>query len=284
MIGALLLDKPSGPTSHDVVRRVRKAVGTRAVGHTGTLDPFATGLLVVLVGRATRLARFVEQQDKTYLATLRLGVSTDTDDRTGAVVQELVPGRWPERAQVEAVLAAQVGRHEQRPPAYSAKHVDGERSYRRARRGEEVHLAPVNVSVRSCTLLRYDPPDVEFRVTASAGTYIRALGRDVGLALGTGGHLVELRREAIGRLSVGDALPLEALVPGVSLQPAAAVLGHLGRRELAADEARAVEHGRAVPGDADLEGDVALLAGGQLLAVARATEGRLQPVVVLAGA
>lgn len=284
MLGALLIDKPAGPTSHDVVCRVRKAVGTRAVGHTGTLDPFASGLLVVLVGRATRLARFVEQQDKTYRATLRLGVSTDTDDRTGAVVQELAPARWPERAEVEAVLAAQVGRHEQRPPAYSAKHVDGERSYRRARRGEDVQLAPVAVTVRGCTLLRYDPPDVEFRVTASAGTYIRALGRDVGQALGTGGHLDQLRREAIGCLSVEDALPLDAVVPGLGLRPAAAVLGHLAHRELAADEVAAVRHGRSLAGDPALEGHVALLVAGELLAVARAGEGRLHPVVVLAAA
>ena len=283
-IGALLIDKPTGLSSHDVVRRVRKSVGTRAVGHTGTLDPFATGLLVVLVGRATRLARFVERQDKTYAATLMLGAETDTDDRTGTVVRECRPEHWPGRDQVELALAAQVGTALQRPPAYSAKHVDGERSYRLARRGEAVDLPPVPVTVRQATLLRYDPPVVEFRVTVTAGTYVRALGRDLGAALGTGGHLIELRREAIGALSVEDALPLEQIVPGVALRPAQQVLGHLGRRELGVDEALAVRHGRALPAGQEPEGEVALLVEGELLAVARAEAGRLQPLVVLAGA
>jgi tRNA pseudouridine55 synthase len=254
------------------------------VGHTGTLDPFARGLLVVLVGRATRLARFVERQDKTYAATLQLGVETDTDDRTGTVVRECRPEHWPGRQQVEEALAALVGTTLQRPPAYSAKHVDGERSYRLARRGEAVELPPVPVTVKEAALLRYAPPVVEFRVTVSAGTYVRALGRDLGTALGTGGHLTELTREAIGALSVEDPLALAEIVPGVVLRPAQQVLGHLGRRELALDEALAVRHGRALPAPQDLEGEVALLVEGELLAVARAEAGRLQPLVVLAGA
>lgn len=283
-LGALLVDKPRGLSSHDVVRRVRKAVGTRAVGHTGTLDPFATGLLVVLVGRATRLARFVERQDKRYRATLRLGAVTDTDDDTGQVLAAMPAGEWPGHEAVAAAVAAQVGSAAQRPPAFSAKHVGGERSYRRARRGEAVELAPVPITVRSIELLAYAPPDVEFRVTVSAGTYIRALGRDLGALLGTGGHLTALRREAIGELSVDQALPLEALVPGVALLPPGRVLGHLGQRALAAAEAEAVGHGRAVPGDPALEGEVALLVGDRLVAVARAEGGSLQPLVVLAGA
>lgn len=282
--GALLVDKPRGPSSHDVVRQVRKALGTRAVGHTGTLDPFATGLLVVLVNRATRLARFVERQEKTYRATLRLGIVTDTDDDTGRVLAEQGPAAWPARGAVEAAVAAQVGNSMQRPPAYSAKHVDGVRSYQRARRGEVVDLPPVPVSVRRCELLEYVPPDVEFRVTVSAGTYVRALGRDLGTALGTGGHLRALRREAIGSLTVDEAMPLDQVGPGVALRPPASVLGHLGRRELTAEEARTVGHGRAVPGEPGLEGDVALVVGEQLVAVARAEAGALHPVVVLAGA
>lgn len=282
--GALLVDKPRGPSSHDVVRRVRKALGTRAVGHTGTLDPFASGLLVVLVNRATRLARFVERQDKTYRAIVRLGTVTDTDDDTGRVLAEQVPAGWPPRDEVAAAVAALVGSSMQRPPAYSAKHVDGVRSYQLARRGEAVELAPVPVTVRRSELLGYAPPDVEFRATVSAGTYVRALGRDLGTALGTGGHVRALRREAIGGLTVDDAVPLDQVGPGVDLLPPAAVLGHLARRDLAVGEAEAVGHGRAIPGSPGLEGDVALLSDGRLLAVARAEGGSLHPVVVLAGA
>ncbi len=283
MIGSLLLDKPEGPTSHDVVRRVRTAVGTKAVGHTGTLDPFASGLLVILVGRATRLARFVERQDKTYRATLRLGIETDTEDRTGTVTRTVEPAAWPSRDEVTRALDAMRGEQWQRPPAFSARKVDGERSYRLARRGDSVELAPSRITVREISLLRCEAPFIEFRVTASAGTYVRSLGRDLGAALGTGGHLTALRREAIGAIRVEDALPLEALVPGVSLGNPLSVLGHLPVRELDPAEATAVRHGRAVPGNGD-GGEVALLDRGELLAIARGEEGRLQPSVVLAGA
>jgi tRNA pseudouridine55 synthase len=285
MMGALLIDKPAGLSSHDVVRRVRKALGTRAVGHTGTLDPFATGLLVVLTGRATRLARFVERQDKTYRATLRLGSDTDSDDLTGVVVRQVEVREWPAGDAVESALEGQLGSTLQRPPAFSAKHVGGERSYRLARRGEAVELAPVSIAVRRCALLRYEPPEVEFRATVSAGTYVRALGRDLGATLGTGGHLVELRREAIGQLVVEDAMPVEQLVPGVEVLPAASVLQHLARHHLAEEEVAAIRHGRAIaaaPGSG--EGEVALMAEGSLLAVARCVSGMLHPVVVLAGA
>ena len=281
MIGALLIDKPEGPTSHDVVRRVRKAVGTKSVGHTGTLDPFASGLLVVLVGRATRLARFVEQQDKTYRATLRLGIETDTEDRTGTVTRTHDVSSWPTREQVTRALDAMQGEQWQQPPAYSARKVDGERSYRLARRGEAVALAPSRINVREIALLGLEPPFLEFRVTASAGTYVRSLGRDLGIALGTGGHLVALRREAIGSIRVEDAIPLEAVEPGVPLADPLSVLGHLPVRELEADEAAAVRHGRTVEGGG--AGDVALLDRGVLLAIARSEDGRLQPSVVLAG-
>ncbi|MEE8130496.1 MAG: tRNA pseudouridine(55) synthase TruB, partial [Vicinamibacterales bacterium] len=143
-----MIDKPTGATSHDVVRHVRRALGTRAVGHTGTLDPFATGLLVVLIGRGTRLARFIEQQPKTYRATMKLGVTTDTHDCTGTVVEEW-RGALPDDSTVRATLEGFGGRQLQEPPAYSAKRVDGERSYRLARRGEAVALRPVEVTVHA---------------------------------------------------------------------------------------------------------------------------------------
>ncbi len=197
-----------------MVARVRKALQTRAVGHTGTLDPFATGLLVVLVGRATRLARFVEQQAKTYLATARLGVVTATDDATGEVLATMDPAlSAPADAEIGAVVARFLGRQRQRPPAYSAKHVDGERSYRKARRGETVTLPEVEITVSALSVVRYQWPELEFRATVSPGAYVRALARDFGERLETGAHLTVLRREAIGGLRVEQAVYLAELGP-----------------------------------------------------------------------
>ncbi len=268
-----------------MVARVRRALGTRAVGHTGTLDPFATGLLVALVGRATRLARFVEGQPKTYRATLRLGLQTDTDDATGAPVGGRVPAEWPAESEVRAALTGMVGTQMQRPPAFSAKHVDGERSHRLARRGVEVELAPVEVTVHAIELLAWRAPDAEFRVTVSPGTYVRAIARDVGERLGLGAHLVELRRESIGELDVHDALPVADLT-AAALRPPLAVLGKMPRVEL--DEAgRAyVQHGRAIAlpdGATGARGTyIALVQGEELVAVAEVAGNGLQPIVVLA--
>jgi tRNA pseudouridine55 synthase len=276
------VDKPAGLTSHDVVARVRRALGTRAVGHTGTLDPFATGLLVVLVGRATRLARFVEAQPKTYLAEAVLGTRTDTDDRTGAVVGPVVAHPAIGEAQVREALAGFAGAQRQRPPSYSAKHVAGERSYRLARRGEAVALPEVDVTVHAIELVACEPPRVAFRATVSPGTYLRALARDLGERLGVGAHLSALRREAIGPLRVEDAVPLDRVSPD-AVRPARTVLGHLPVVDLDERGRADVLHGRAV---ADAEGprdgaEVALLAGGELIAVARRADGWLRPAVVL---
>jgi tRNA pseudouridine55 synthase len=275
----VLVDKPAGLTSHDVVHRLRRVLGTRAVGHTGTLDPFATGLLVVLVGRATRLARFVEAHVKRYGATARLGWATDTDDLTGAPLGAPATLEGLTESAVRAALQSLVGPQRQRPPRYSAKHVDGERSYRLARRGRPVDPAPVDVVVHQAELLRFAPPALEFRVTVSAGTYVRALARDLGERLGIGAHLVALRREAVGPLSVDDATPLDRVTAG-SVLPPSAVLGHLPSVELAEQERLAVSHGRAVPTSTP-SGDVALLHAGELVAVARAEAGWLRPAVVL---
>lgn len=274
------MDKPEGITSHDVVQRVRRALRVRSAGHTGTLDPFATGLLVVLLGRATRLARFVEAQAKTYHAVARLGVSTDTDDRTGTVLEEHSLERL-DAAAVRRALEGFLGPGRQRPPAYSAKHVDGERSYRLARRGEPVAPAEVPVTVLAVEWLRWTPPELEFRITASAGTYIRAVARDLGAALGVGGHLRALRREAIGGLRVEDAVPLEALGPE-SVRSPASVLGHLPAVTLDAVGRGHAVHGRPVPEDAGAPGALArLMAGEELVAVARRESEGWQPVVVL---
>lgn len=276
----MLVDKPAGLTSHDVVQRVRRVLATRAVGHTGTLDPFATGLLVVLVGRATRLARFVEAQPKQYLATARLGVATETDDPTGAPLGAPAEVGHLDAAAMRGAIAAFVGPQTQRPPRYSAKHVDGERSYRLARRGQGVDPADIAVTVHEAELVRFAAPDVTFRVTVSPGTYVRAIARDLGQRLGVGAHLTALRREAIGGLRIAEAVPLERLTPD-ALVPVRTVLQHLPAVELDEPMRLAVSHGRPVPAAAGPEGHVALLHAGEVVAVAEGGDGWLRPAVVL---
>jgi tRNA pseudouridine55 synthase len=281
----VLVDKPAAMTSHDVVQRVRRVLGARGAGHTGTLDPFATGLLVVLLGRATRLARFVEAQSKTYLATARLGVRTDTDDLTGRIVGTS-DSAWVSEQQVAASLAGFLGTQLQRPPQYSAKHVGGERSYAKARRGELVELSDVSVTVRRIEVVEFQASLVTFRAEVSAGTYVRAIARDLGERLGVGAHLVGLRREAIGSLRVEDSVPLDQLSPDAVIS-ARSVLGDLPTVELDQAARRAVVHGRAVEdsGEVGKRGSgevVGLLGDGELVAVAKAQDGWLQPTVVLA--
>ncbi|MGH7525836.1 MAG: tRNA pseudouridine(55) synthase TruB [Gemmatimonadales bacterium] len=280
----MLVDKPAGITSHDAVQRVRRALGTRAAGHTGTLDPFATGLLVVLLGRATRLARFVEAQPKTYLATARLGVRTDTDDVTGAVLGAAAAETPVGESVVRQTLAGFAGVQRQRPPVYSAKQVGGARSYRLARRGEAVVLPEVTITVHAIELLWYREPELGFRATVSAGTYLRAIARDLGDRLGVGAHLTALRREAIGPLRIEEAVALDR-VALEAVVPPRRVLSHLPALELDEPARRAVVQGRAVPGGPVRSGDtgavVALLAGGELVAVANEADGWLRPTVVL---
>jgi tRNA pseudouridine55 synthase len=281
----VLVDKPAAMTSHDVVQRVRRVLGTRGAGHTGTLDPFATGLLVVLLGRATRLARFVEAQPKTYLATARLGIRTDTDDLTGRVVETSDSAVRLSQEQVAASLAGFLGTQLQRPPQYSAKHVGGERSYAKARRGELVELPDVSVTVRRIEVVAFQAPLVTFRAEVSAGTYVRAIARDLGDRLGVGAHLSSLRREAIGSLRVEDSVPLDQLTPAAVIS-ARSVLGDLPAVELDPAARRAVVHGRAVAeggkaGKRESGEVVALMDAGELVAVARAEDGWLRPTVVL---
>ncbi|MFI5208878.1 MAG: tRNA pseudouridine(55) synthase TruB [Gemmatimonadales bacterium] len=286
------MDKPAGPTSHDVVARVRRALKIRAVGHTGTLDPFATGLLVVLVGRATRLARFVEAEAKTYLATARLGTATDTDDLAGEAVREAPAGWNPAPAEFAACLAGFLGTSRQRPPAYSAKKVAGRRSYELARRGAAPELAEVEVTVHAIDLVEFAGDQVVFRATVSAGTYLRAIARDLGERLGGAAHLVALRREAIGSLRVEDAVPLDAIGPATALLPPQAVLPGWPVRELSEKELIAVRHGRAVEGAlkdsltvaGGQGGRLLLVHAGHLAAVAESDGGQLRPVVVLEAA
>ncbi len=276
-----------------MVARVRKVYHLRAVGHTGTLDPFATGLLVMLLGKATRLARFVEQQPKTYLATARLGVRTTTDDDTGEVVGAEAAGTADVTvAAVRASLTSFVGDYLQRPPAYSAKKVGGERSYRLARRGAISELPEVAVTVYSAELLGYEPPAVTFRTTVSPGTYIRALARDLGDRLGVGAHLTALRRERIGQLSIHDAVPLAQLSADTPVLPPLAAVGHLPAVELTEAEVREVAQGKAVrrslPDSLTIAGSsavrVVMTRLGEVIAVAEADGEWLRPRVVLESA
>ena len=268
-----------------MVTRVRRALRTRAAGHTGTLDPFATGLLVVLLGRATRVARFVEAADKTYLATALLGFGTTTDDRTGKPLGEAADVSALDDTALRATLKSLEGQSFQRPPAYSAKQVGGQRSYRLARRGAAVQLAEVPVTVHRIELIDWTPPQATFRATVSTGTYVRALARDLGERLGVGAHLTALRREAIGTLRVEEAIPLERLDAKTPLVPLRRILSDLPALELDQDTRAAVRHGRAVVARthsaATRQGHVVLLGDGGVVAVARSDGESLRPVVVL---
>ncbi|MFE5410059.1 tRNA pseudouridine(55) synthase TruB [Microbacterium sp. NPDC056569] len=252
--GILLVDKPGGITSHDVVARARRALGTRKIGHAGTLDPMATGLLVLGVEGATRLLTFVVGLDKTYEATIRLGVSTDTDDAEGAVIAETDAASLDSVA-ITAGVAGLSGRISQVPSTYSAIKVDGRRAYDLARAGEDVQL-----KAREVTVSRFDvlaerrsggTVDLDVVVDCSSGTYIRSLARDLGATLGVGGHLTALRRTRIGPFDVTSAAAVDALADAPLLDPAAAAAAVLGRFDVTADEARDLRHGKRLLGAAD---------------------------------
>lgn len=208
MEGLLLVDKPAGMTSHDVVQHVRRIYGERSIGHLGTLDPFATGLLVLLLGRATRLANFLDIEPKVYEATVGFGSETDTDDSTGTVIRS---APLPAEADIRAALTSQTGTISQIPPAYSAKSVDGTRAYDAARRGAPLELEPVEVQVHSWEVREIKPDSLSASITCSGGTYIRALARDLGRLTSSAAHLTALRRTRIGPFDVQDAATLDAL-------------------------------------------------------------------------
>jgi len=277
--GLLLVDKPAGITSHDVVDVVRRALEMRKVGHAGTLDPMATGLLLVGVGRATRLLRFLGALPKTYQGTLRLGIATTTLDAEGEV--ERTEPITVTESQVREAMRELVGESLQRPPAYSAVKVGGRRLYEAAREGEPLEAAPRPIVVNAFKLVSFEPPDATFRVTCSGGTYVRALAADVGAALGCGAHLTALRRTAIGPFQVEDAVPPER--PGPPL-PLDAALRHLPRLDLDADEALAASHGRPL-GPAGIAGPYGVFdPDGVLIGVYEDDGPRARPQVILAPA
>lgn len=257
--GVLLIDKPAGWTSHDVVARLRRLTGVRKIGHSGTLDPFATGLLIVAVGRATRLLQFGQRLDKGYLAHVVLGASTDTLDVDGTLVEACTPDRWPARADVEAALARFVGMIEQIPPKYSAIRVAGRRLYDLARAGEDVEVPKREVQIDRIDCREYAPPDIVIGVDCGSGTYIRSLARDLGDELSLPSYCHALRRTRIGRFSVERAwtmaelerIDLKAHWQSVALHPDALV-EHLPAVILPEAASAAWYHGRPVDLDAPL--------------------------------
>jgi tRNA pseudouridine55 synthase len=254
--GILVIDKPAGLTSHDVVNRVRRILKTKRVGHTGTLDPFATGVMVILVGKATRLAQFIDKDDKEYEAVIRFGFETDTGDKTGVrtavcgsrieeIAERLRNTDWTK------VLQQFRGEFSQTPPMYSAKKVEGKKLYELARQGIEIERQPVLVNIYALDILddavRNFTSLVRIRVACSAGTYIRTLAEDIGRAIGTGAHLEELRRTASGRFTLNDATTIEDLMdqdkPASLLLPIRTAVASLPEFVLAADRAEKTKNG-----------------------------------------
>jgi tRNA pseudouridine55 synthase len=250
--GALVVDKPVGMTSHDVVQAIRNGTGLRRAGHTGTLDPRASGVLVILVGPAVRLSEYVSASDKRYQAIIRLGGSTDTFDSEGKVTLTKDPLNITEE-QFNNALQTFVGEIEQTPPPYSAVKVQGRKAYEMARQGEEVDLTPRKITVHHLEVLEWAPPEVVIDVHCSSGTYVRSLANDLGVMLGCGAYLVGLRRTKSGRFSLRDSVPLrklqEAFTAGNWYQyliPAAEALGDWPAVELNPDEVEDVRHGHRV--------------------------------------
>jgi tRNA pseudouridine55 synthase len=281
--GLVIVDKPAGVTSHDVVSRVRRLAGTRKVGHAGTLDPMATGVLVLGVNRATRLLGHLTLTEKAYDGTIRLGASTTTDDAEGEVISTAGTGDLDE-AQIRSALAAFVGDIQQVPTTVSAIKVDGRRAYERVRQGEEVQLAARPVTIHALDVHQVRPTgagiEVDVSVRCSSGTYIRAIARDLGTELGVGGHLGALRRTAVGPFALEDAHTLEQVAEELTIMPIAeAARTCFASRDLGQAQAGDVRHGRQI--DADLDGLTALFApDGEFLALYEPSHGTTRAVAV----
>ncbi len=305
MNGSLIIDKPEGITSHDAVSRVRRAARTRRVGHSGTLDPFATGVLVLCLGQATRLMQFLVGLDKEYIASVRLGFATDTQDVTGKQIAPLRTSKGLSLEKVDSILNQFVGPQLQTPPMYSAKKVGGERLYKAAREGREVERKPAEIEIYSINLqtgegdwLRENADgsrDFVIKVRCSSGTYIRTLAHDVGERLAVGAHLSALRRVAVGHFEISRAITLERLDElaredrlSEALMSPAETIGHLPAIRLDSNEARLIANGRAVELKSDVEGFAIRMLddGGSLLAIGEIDPHRrvIKPRIVLTGA
>lgn len=300
--GLLIIDKPEGITSHDVIDRVRRALGMKRIGHTGTLDPLATGVLVLLLGKATRLQRFLTGCDKEYSARIRLGFATDTYDCTGKPQSPITASQEAMEQQIQQVLENLQGPQEQLPPMFSAKKQDGTRLYTLARRGEEVARRPVRIQIHTLELLPAEgevlqrnadgTSDFSLLVRCSAGTYVRSLAHEIGQRLGCGGHLLALRRTAVGEFRLEQATALEELERRAQagqaserILPLAHVPLNLPTIRLSPAEAERVRHGQAVKLNLAMEGSYCQLVDGQgdLIAVGEIMppSGVTQPRVVL---
>ncbi|HYI44378.1 MAG TPA: tRNA pseudouridine(55) synthase TruB [Actinomycetota bacterium] len=283
--GVLIVDKPAGMTSHDVVDRVRQIFKTKRVGHAGTLDPDATGILVLGVGRATRLLSYAQGGPKTYLATAVLGIETSTLDASGEVTSERSVDVDLDRARIEETTVGFLGEIDQVPPMVSAVKVDGERLYKKARRGETVERAARRVTIYDLDVLDLRSPELDLRISCSAGTYIRTLVADIGSQLGCGAHLKLLQRTEAGGFSLADAVPLDEITLE-HLRPTTDAVTQLTSWEVDDATASRVSHGQKLelpPLDVKEDEAIALVRGTDLLAVYRRRQDTLVPDRVLAG-
>ncbi len=279
--GALVIDKPVGMTSHDVVKIVRNGTGIRRVGHTGTLDPRASGVLVVLVGPAVRLSEFLSASDKRYQASLRFGVATDTYDTEGKQVGETKSVDHIKEEDFQQLLKEYEGKIEQVPPAYSAVKVNGEKAYNLARKGEEVVLKARMIDVYTLELLEWDPPEAVIDVYASSGTYVRSLANDLGNDLGVGAHLSGLRRTKNGQFTLRDAVRLQDLKESFEvgdwykqLIPAAETLADWHTLVLSPEDSENIKFGKRIPAEPGSEGWArGLSEQGDLIALLEVVEG-----------
>lgn len=278
--GLIIIDKPAGPTSHDVVGRLRRLSGIRRVGHAGTLDPLASGVLLVCIGRATRFVEYLVGLPKVYETTIRLGVSTTTYDAEGEVVRERAVTVGAEG--IVAALDSFRGPIQQRVPPFSAVKRDGQPLYKRARRGETIDLPEREVTISALDLLRWTPPDLTLRVAASSGTYIRSLAHDLGEFLDTGGHITALRRTAVGDFTIDRAVALDTLTPdniAAHLLPPESCAGHLPQVTFNEAEAELLANGRRVATPAtENGGDTASFTPeGRFLGIVAPEDGQWRP-------
>lgn len=278
--GLLLLDKPVGPTSHDLVQRVRRLAGTRRVGHAGTLDPAASGLMILGIDGATRLLTYVVGLDKSYSATIRLGFATTTDDAEGDPLAAREPVTEEVRARTPAEVAALRGVIDQVPSSVSAVHVAGRRAHELVRAGETVELPSRRVTIERFDVLAVRDDEIDVVVDCSSGTYIRALARDLGAALGVGGHLTALRRTRIGPFAIAQAVPMAA--PLAVLTPAEVARALFPVLELDDDQALALTQGKRlpIPGE-DAEVVAAIAPGGALIGLVEIRAGRTRVLMNL---
>jgi tRNA pseudouridine55 synthase len=298
MNGILIIDKPVGFTSHDVVAKLRKILKTKRIGHTGTLDPFATGVLVMLVGKATRLAQFLDKDQKAYEATLEFGFQTDTGDRTGLPISDL---RLPieeiseilNKTKWDETFSSFRGEISQIPPMYSAKKVDGKKLYELAREGVEIERQPVNLTIHELELLEKtenQPTEIKIHVSCSAGTYIRTLAEDIGKKIGLGCHLSALRRVSAGKFGIAKAITLDHLESIVEFGELKSVLfsmntaiSHIPEMKLSPENVKKIENGSKLDSTIeDLEGNVRLIDdSGNLVAIGFCEYNIVQPKIVL---